>query len=104
MKVRSTPVRRIPASIRAFVLRSWMLFTAGVFLDSSVKPAHLVSAFTDGTWCETACSHYKSIFIFIVLYCIVLYLYIYIALLEVHINQKCLQCQRPREKRAVLRE
>src|SRR6218665_1639720 len=38
------------------------------------------------------------------LYCIVLYIYIYIALLAVHTNQKCLQCERPREKRAVLRE
>ena len=36
--------------------------------------------------------------------CIVLYLYIYIALLEVHTNQTCFQCERPREKRAVLRE
>src|SRR6218665_3406908 len=40
----------------------------------------------------------------IVLYCIVLYLYIYIALLAVHTNQKRFQCERPREKRAVLRE
>src|SRR6218665_4033990 len=39
----------------------------------------------------------------IVLYCIVLYLYIYIALLAVHTNQKRFQCERPREKRAVLR-
>src|SRR6218665_2894931 len=38
-----------------------------------------------------------------VLYCIVLYLYIYIALLAVHTNQKRFQCERPREKRAVLR-
>src|SRR6218665_2382719 len=38
------------------------------------------------------------------LYCMVLYLYIYIALLEVHTNQKRFQCERPREKRAVLRE
>src|SRR6218665_1806009 len=38
------------------------------------------------------------------LYCIVLYLYIYIALLAVHTNQKHFQCERPREKRAVLRE
>src|SRR6218665_1904926 len=38
------------------------------------------------------------------LYCIVLYLYIYIALLAVHTNQKRFQCERPREKRAVLRE
>ena len=38
-----------------------------------------------------------------VLYCIV-YIYIYIALLEVHTNQKRFQCERPREKRAVLRE
>ena len=38
------------------------------------------------------------------LYCIVLYLYIYMALLTVHTNQKCFQCERPREKRAVLRE
>src|SRR6218665_98573 len=37
-------------------------------------------------------------------YCIVLYLYIYIALLAVHTNQKRFQCERPREKRAVLRE
>ncbi|PGH37776.1 MAG: hypothetical protein CRN43_19135 [Candidatus Nephrothrix sp. EaCA] len=36
--------------------------------------------------------------------CIVLYLYIYIALLSVHTNQKRFQCERPREKRAVLRE
>ena len=35
---------------------------------------------------------------------IVLYLYIYIALLAVHTNQKRFQCERPREKRAVLRE
>src|SRR6218665_1989675 len=40
----------------------------------------------------------------IVLYCIVLHLYIYIALLAVHTNQKLFQCERPREKRAVLRE
>src|SRR6218665_1899592 len=39
-----------------------------------------------------------------VLYCNVLYLYIYIALLAVHTNQKRFQCERPREKRAVLRE
>src|SRR6218665_2875470 len=38
------------------------------------------------------------------LYCIILHLYIYIVLLEVHTNQKCFQCERPREKRAVLRE
>ena len=38
------------------------------------------------------------------LYCIVLYLFIYIALLAVHTNQKRFQCERPREKRAVLRE
>src|SRR6218665_1855507 len=38
------------------------------------------------------------------LYCIVLYLCIYIALLAVHTNQKRFQCERPREKRAVLRE
>src|SRR6218665_2717289 len=38
------------------------------------------------------------------LYCIVLYLYIYIALVAVHTNQKRFQCERPREKRAVLRE
>src|SRR6218665_981047 len=38
------------------------------------------------------------------IYCIVLYLYIYIALLEVHTNQKRFQCERPRKKRAVLRE
>src|SRR6218665_4214002 len=37
-------------------------------------------------------------------YAIVLYLYIYIALLAVHTNQKRFQCERPREKRAVLRE
>src|SRR6218665_2269987 len=36
--------------------------------------------------------------------CIVLYLYIYVALLAVHTNQKRFQCERPREKRAVLRE
>src|SRR6218665_2499569 len=40
----------------------------------------------------------------IVLYCIVLYLYIYIALLPMHTNQKRFQCERHREKRAVLRE
>ena len=40
----------------------------------------------------------------IVLYFIVLYLYIYLALLAVHTNQKRFQCERPREKRAVLRE
>ena len=40
----------------------------------------------------------------LVLYCIVLYLYIYIALLAVHTNQKRFQCERPREKKAVLRE
>jgi len=34
--------------------------------------------------------------------CIVLYLYVYIALLAVHTNQKRFQCERPREKRAVL--
>src|SRR6218665_648933 len=39
-----------------------------------------------------------------ILYCIVLYLCIYIALLAVHTNQKRFQCERPREKRAVLRE
>ena len=38
------------------------------------------------------------------LYCIVLHLYIYIALLVVHTNQKLFQYERPREKRAVLRE
>ena len=38
------------------------------------------------------------------LYCIILYLYIYIALLAVHTDQKRLQCERPREKRAVWRE
>ena len=38
------------------------------------------------------------------LYCIVLYLCICIALLEVHTNQKRFQCERPREKRTVLRE
>src|SRR6218665_2210890 len=31
--------------------------------------------------------------------CIVLYLYIYIALLAVHTNQKCFQCEKRREKR-----
>ena len=31
-------------------------------------------------------------------------MYIYIALLEVHTNQKRFKCERPREKRAVLRE
>jgi len=36
----------------------------------------------------------------IVLCCIVLYLNIYIALLEVHTNQ----CERPKEKKAVLRK
>src|SRR6218665_2271330 len=35
---------------------------------------------------------------------IVLYLYIYITFLEVHTNQKRFQCERPREKRTVLRE
>src|SRR6218665_2933541 len=40
----------------------------------------------------------------VVLYCIVLYLYIYIVLLAVRINKKRFQCERPREKRAVLRE
>src|SRR6218665_1646855 len=38
------------------------------------------------------------------LYCIILFLYIYIALLAVHTNQKRFQCERPREKRAVLRD
>jgi len=33
---------------------------------------------------------------------IVLYLYIYVALLTVHIKQKRFQCERPREKRAVM--
>src|SRR6218665_132734 len=37
-------------------------------------------------------------------YCIVLYQYIYIALLAVNTNQKRFQCERPRERRAVLRE
>src|SRR6218665_862469 len=37
-------------------------------------------------------------------YCIVLYLVIYIAPLAVHSNQKRFQCERPREKRAALRE
>src|SRR6218665_3918601 len=37
-------------------------------------------------------------------YCFVLYLYIYIALLSVHTNQKRFQCERPREKRSVLKE
>ena len=37
-------------------------------------------------------------------HCIVLYLYIYIALPAVHTNQKRFQCEKPREKRAVLRE
>jgi len=36
--------------------------------------------------------------------CIVLHLYIYIALLAAHTNQKRFQCERPREKRADLRE
>ena len=40
----------------------------------------------------------------LVLYCAVLYLYIFIALLAVHTNQKRFQCERPRERRAVLRE
>src|SRR6218665_2312479 len=35
---------------------------------------------------------------------IVLHLYIYIALLQVHTNQERFHCERPREKRAVLRE
>jgi len=35
---------------------------------------------------------------------IVLYLFIYIALLAVHTNQNRFQCERPREKRAVLRD
>jgi len=41
-----------------------------------------------------------------VIHCIVfvLYLYIYIARLAVHANQKRFQCERPREKRVVLRE
>ena len=39
-----------------------------------------------------------------VIHCIVLYLYIYIALLAIHTTQNCFQCERPREKRAVLRE
>ena len=38
------------------------------------------------------------------LYCIVLYPYIYVALLAVHTNQRRFQYERPREKRAVLRE
>src|SRR6218665_2423433 len=38
----------------------------------------------------------------IVLSCIVLYLYAYIALLTVNTNKKRVQCERPREKRAVL--
>ena|SRR6218665_1960808 len=38
------------------------------------------------------------------IHCIVLYLYIYIAFLAVYTNQKRFQCERPREKRAVLRE
>jgi len=37
-------------------------------------------------------------------YCIVLYLHIYTELLAVHTNQKRFQRERPREKRAVLRE
>jgi len=36
--------------------------------------------------------------------CIVLYLYIYTVLLAVNTNQKHFQCERPREKGAVLRE
>jgi len=52
-------------------------------------------------------NHYHTVSLnwiheFSVLYCIVLYLYIYIALLTVHTNQKRFQCERPREKRAVL--
>src|SRR6218665_792659 len=39
----------------------------------------------------------------IVLY-LLLYLYIYIALLAVHTNQKRFQCERTKDKRAVLRE
>src|SRR6218665_2419820 len=35
---------------------------------------------------------------------IVLYLYIYIVLLAVHTNKKSFQCERPKEKKAVLRE
>src|SRR6218665_2754671 len=46
----------------------------------------------------------KMLITYTSLYCIVLYLYISIALLAVHTNQKRFQCQRPREKRAVLRE
>ena len=42
--------------------------------------------------------------VIILLYCIALYLYIYMALLAVLTNQKRFQCERPREKRAVLRE
>jgi len=34
----------------------------------------------------------------------VLYLYIYIALLAAYANQKHLQCERPKDKRTVLRE
>jgi len=41
--------------------------------------------------------------LYILLY-IVLYLYIYIVLLAVHTNQKRFQHERPREKKAVLRE
>src|SRR6218665_1846830 len=37
-------------------------------------------------------------------YCIVFYPYIYIAPLAVHTNEKRFQCERPREKSAVLRE
>ena len=37
------------------------------------------------------------------MYCIYT-VYIYIALLAVHTNQKLFQCERPREKRAVLIE
>ena len=37
-------------------------------------------------------------------YCILLYLYIYLALHVVHTDEKRFQCERPREKRAVLRE
>src|SRR6218665_393552 len=51
---------------------------------------------------ETQRERAKHVIIIAPLYCIVLYLYIYIALLAVHTNQKCFQCQRPREKRAVL--
>src|SRR6218665_432908 len=47
---------------------------------------------------------YICMYIYACMHCIVLYRFIYIALLAVHTNQKRFQCERPREKRAVLRE